>query len=111
MGLMKMIIAPIAASTSRCNPMPHIVELDPKKVLRQFGPRPELGKAMPCLPKKRVESGFRWANSFGKLKPARHIIDVPRRVALQPAGRNRWRVICDEEHWPVVASWLRANCQ
>lgn len=90
--------------------MPHIVQLDPKKVLRQFGPRPELGKAMPCLPKKHVEFGFRWKNVFGKLKPARHEADVPRRVALHPAGRNQWRVICDEADWPATWAWLRANC-
>ncbi len=89
----------------------HIVELDPIKVLRQFGPRPELGKAMPALPKKHVQAGFRWVSVFGVLKPSSYEMDVPRRVALQNVGGNRWRVVCDEVYWPAVRSWLYANCR
>lgn len=87
-----------------------IVTLNPKKVLRQFGPRPDLGKAMPWLPKKHVESGFRWVNVWGKLKPGRYQVVVPQRVALQNVGNNQWRIICDPTYLSAVSSWLRANC-
>jgi hypothetical protein len=89
----------------------HTIELDPIKVLRQFGPHPELGKAMPCLPKKHVQAGFRWVSVFGKLKPSRYELDVPRRVALQHVSGKLWRVICDEPYWPAVQAWLFANCR
>ena len=90
----------------------HTIELDPKKVLRQFGPRPDLGKGMPCLPKKRVQSGFRWVSIFGKMVARRYELDVPRRVALQNVGGKKWRVILeDEKHWPAVMRWLYENCK
>lgn len=90
--------------------MTHTMELDAKRVLKQFGPRPELGKAMPCLPKKRVTVGLRWSLPKQAYVPDDDVL-VARRVALQHVAGNTWRVLCEEEaHWPAVKAWLRINC-
>lgn len=90
--------------------MTHILQLNPRKILRHFGQRPELGKALPCLPKKRVTVGVRWSLPKKDYVPDDDV-RVPRRVALQHVQGDRWRILCEEEHWPAVMRWLMTNCR
>lgn len=90
--------------------MNHIVELDARKVLRQFGMHPERGKALPCLPKKRVTVGVRWSLPKRDYVPDDDV-RVNRMVALQNVGGNRWRVLCEEAYWSAVRSWLFTYCR
>lgn len=90
--------------------MAHHLELNAKKIIRHFGLHPERGKALPCLPKKRVTVGMRW--SLPKLD---YVPDddvrVNRMVALQHVRGSTWRVLCEEAYWPAVMTWLLEYCR
>lgn len=90
--------------------MPHSIILNSKKVLKHFGQRPWLGKALPCLPKKQVTVGVRWSLPKRDYVPDTEVW-VNRTVALHHVQGNTWRVLCDEQYWPRVQTWLYQNCK
>ena len=87
-----------------------IMYLDDAKVIRHFGARPEIGKLMSCLPKKRVSVRIKW--SLTKLD---YVVDddvlVRPTVALKCLGKGKWEVLVAEEHRSYAELWLLDNCQ
>jgi hypothetical protein len=89
--------------------MKHLLQLNPRMVLKHFGQYPERGKALPCLPKKRVTVGWKQL-PFGRGMVPDDNVMVLRRVALLHVKADIWQVVCEEAYWPIVKQWLLENC-
>lgn len=87
--------------------MKHLLVLDRRLVHKHFGPYPERGRALPCLPKKQVTVG--WKFKFGRMSPDDQNW-LPRRVALKYVKGDTWQVLVEEPYWPDVRDWLLQNC-
>jgi len=86
------------------------MRLNPKKVYRQFGARPEKGKPMNFLPKEKVTVGVKFSLPKKAWVPDDNVLVAPS-VALQHCGsENLWRVTVTERHRARVEAWLQQNC-
>lgn len=80
------------------------------KVYKRFGRKPELGRALPFLPKKKVTVGVRWSLPRKDYVPDTDVLVTPS-VALKRLSKDFWEVQCDAVHWPKVQSWLCDWCR
>lgn len=102
--------------------MTHIVQLDPKKVLRQFGPHPEKGKVMKIFTTTTSSAGMK-VKSHVILNKAGEVVKnngyswVPNPIQVWPVltlnrmGGNKWAVQIKPEYLAQALQWLRHNCQ
>lgn len=93
------------------------MRLDPKKVLRHFGPHPERGKALPFLQKQKATVGVKWSLPKKQYVPDKDVLVTPC-VALKPisAGkgeywRDMWEVTVTERCRYTVEMWLNDKCR
>lgn len=83
------------------------IQLDPKKVFRQFGPHPEKGKVMKIFTTTTSSAGVR--TQFKKL--IQNPIQVWPVLTLNRMGSNKWAVQIKPEYLRQALQWLRHNCQ
>lgn len=82
--------------------------LDDRKVWKQFGQRPWLGKRLPGIFKK-VTVGVRWSLPHKQYEPDDDVLVQPT-VALQPIKRGVWKVTVEKQYRAEAERFLMANC-
>lgn len=80
------------------------------KVYKRFGRKPELGRPLPFLPKKKVTVGVRWSLPRKDYVPDTDVLVTPS-VALKRLSKDFWEVQCDAAHWPKVQNYLCEVCR
>lgn len=93
-----------------------VMYLNDAKVYKLFGPKPERGHALPCLPKKRVTVGMRWSLPRKCYEPDDDVLVKPM-VALERKcnsantkySTTHWLVSCERKYRAAVAAWMVDN--
>ncbi len=102
--------------------MTHIVQLDPKKVLRQFGPHPEKGKVMRIFTTTTTSAGMKVKNlvilnkagvvvKYNGYKWVPNPIQVWPVLALRHVAGNRWVIQVKPEYLRQSLAWLNQYCK
>lgn len=82
--------------------------LDDRKVLKQFGQRPWLGKRLPNVLKK-VTVGMRWSLPRQQFEPDDDVLVQPC-VALRFLAKGRWEVSVEDQYRGAAERFLTNNC-
>lgn len=82
--------------------------LDDRKVLKQFGQRPWIGKRLLGKVKK-VTVGVRWSLPKKDYVPDDDVLVQPT-VALTAIAKGKWRVTVEEKYREEAERFLMANC-
>ena len=82
--------------------------LDDRKVLKQFGQRPWLGKRLPGVYKK-VTVGMRWSLPRKQYEPDDDVLVNPT-VALTQLRKGEWQVTVEDKYTQEAYNFLAANC-
>lgn len=104
-----------------------VMYLSDAKVAKRFGPKPHLGRALPCLPKKRVTVGMRWNLPRKQFEPdddvyvkptvaltkgnSRKTYNKSKRTIETYPGQSHWHVSCGRKYQQAVMGWLVDFCR
>lgn len=87
-----------------------LMHLNPVKVAKHFGKRPDLGKALPHLQKEKVTVGVKWSLPKKRYEPDRDVLVTPC-VTLKELGPGAYSVNVLSRCRQAVELWLMDNCQ
>ena len=89
--------------------MTNIMYLNDAKVVKFFGCRPELGRALSSVIVKRVTVGVRWSLPKLKYEPDDDVLVRPT-VALKCLGKGKWEVHVEAQYRQLAEQFLIDNC-